>query len=894
MAKLSKDGTYVTVEKRDTLSQIALTYLGSASKYKQLAAINNISNPNLIYVGQKIMLTSSGSSSSSNSSSSNAATITHFGLQSDADNTLFATWSWGKQTQTASYKVQWTYDTGDGVWFVGNNSSITVDDDDPDSSRQSTYSIPKNAKRVRFKVKPISETYQKNKKETVHWSANWSKVKTHTVAEEPPGKPSTPTVVIENYKLTASLDNINLEATGIQFEVVKNNSATVFRTGKASIVTSHASYSCNVDAGGEYKVRCRAYRGGLYSEWSDYSANTETIPAASSGITTIRAGSETSVYLEWSKVTTAKSYDIEYSTKKKYFDSSDETIMKSGVENTHFEITGLESGNEYFFRVRAVNEKGESAWTAIKSVVIGKAPSAPTTWSSTTTAITGEELILYWVHNAEDGSSETYADLELYIDGMKETHTIQNSSDEDEKDKTSFYVIDTSSFIEGTTILWRVRTAGITKTYGDWSIQRTIDIYAPVTLELGLMDQAGNSIETLTGFPCKLHAIASPKTQIPIGYHVSVVSNEVYDTVDNMGNEITVNQGEEVYSKYFDIMSDLHVEFSASNIDLENNVSYTVQVTVSMNSGLTAENSLEFTVNWVDVEYLPNAEISLDPDTLTAYVRPYCEDSKLVKYQVNRSGRVYTVTTTAIDSAWGEVVPGAKTTTGELVYLGVTPEDVEIYFCEVEEKASFDEVLLSVYRREFDGSFTELAVDLDGAKSTTITDPHPALDYARYRIVAKAKDTGAISYYDPPGHPVGGTAVVIQWDEDWSTFDTTEESELEQPPWSGSMLKLPYNIDVSDDHKPDVVLAEYIGREHPVSYYGTQLGHSSTWNMEIDKSDKETLYALRRLSRWTGDVYVREPSGSGYWANITVSFSQKHKVLTIPITLSVKRVEGGA
>ena len=42
-----------------------------------------------------------------------------------------------------------------------------------------------------------------------------------------------------------------------------------------------------------------------------------------------------------------------------------------------------------------------------------------------------------------------------------------------------------------------------------------------------------------------------------------------------------------------------------------------------------------------------------------------------------------------------------------------------------------------------------------------------------------------------------------------------------------------------------------------------------------------------------GDCYVREPSGSGYWANVTVSFSQKHCELTIPVTLNLTRVEGG-
>ena len=114
-----------------------------------------------------------------------------------------------------------------------------------------------------------------------------------------------------------------------------------------------------------------------------------------------------------------------------------------------------------------------------------------------------------------------------------------------------------------------------------------------------------------------------------------------------------------------------------------------------------------------------------------------------------------------------------------------------------------------------------------------------------------------------------------------------------QPPWSGSLLRLPYNIDVSDNYNKDVSNIKYIGREHPVSYYGTHLGETSSWSTEIPKTDVETLYTIRRLAIWKGNAYVREPSGSGYWANISVSFSQKHLDLTIPVTFEITRVEGG-
>jgi hypothetical protein len=314
------------------------------------------------------------------------------------------------------------------------------------------------------------------------------------------------------------------------------------------------------------------------------------------------------------------------------------------------------------------------------------------------------------------------------------------------------------------------------------------------------------------------------------------VSNQNYDTVDDIGNTLHVSSGDEVYSQYFDIKDALSVEISANNANLENNVSYTLRCVVSMDSGLTAEASKEFVVAWADDVYEPNLAVIIDEDTMSASIRPFCED---------------------------------------------------------ENGVLFSDVTLAVYRREYDGSFVEIASDINNTGDTYVVDPHPALDYARYRVVARTKSTGAISYYDPPGHPVGCKEAVIQWEEQWTSYNTMNEDAMEQVSWSGSMLRLKYNIDVSDSSKADVALVEYIGRKHPVSYYGTQLGESSTWNMEIEKSDKETLYALRRLSKWAGDVYVREPSGSGYWANVTVSYNQKHRALTIPVTLTITRVEGG-
>ena len=814
--------TYV-VQKGDTLTRIAVMHNTTVS---ELVKLNDISNPNYIVVGQKLVISGEAVTPTKTTTAAKAV-IKAFGLQSNTDRTIYATWYWDRD-QTKDYSVRWYYDTGDGTWFVAQKTTV--------EERQSLYTAPENAIRVRFMVKPNSTTYKVRNRDVNYWNADWSTEAIYVFGEGDVPAPPVPSVTIDKFTLTAKLDNLqNIDADTIEFHVYKDNSHIV-SWGKAKIVTFHASYSCPVEAGGEYKVQCRAWRGEVSSTWSNYSENMTTIPSVPDGITTCRANTETSAYLEWAEVSTATSYDIEYTTEKTYFDTSDQVTSKTGIEYPRYEVTGLEKGDEYFFRVRAVNSKGTSGWTEIKSVVIGKTPAAPTTWSSTTTAIIGDPLTLYWVHNAEDESSQTFADLELYVDGVKETYTIENTANEEEKDKTSAYALDTKRFAEGAKILWRVRTAGITKEYGEWSTQRTIDIYAPPTFTINVTNSRGDRLETVESFPFYIEGAAGPNTQTPVGYHVAIVANDGYETVDDIGNTKLIKQGEVVYSKYYSTSEDLTLEMLPGSVDLENNIRYTVTGVVSMDSGLTATSSSDFVVAWQDETLTPNAEIGIDDDSYAAIIRPYCIDEN------------------------GELIEGVK---------------------------------LSVYRREFDGGFTKIATDLDNTSSTYITDPHPALDYARYRIVAISDTTGAVGYYDVPGYPVGGIAVVIQWDEKWTTFDSSNPDEPDQRSWSGSLIKLPYNIDVSDNHDPDVALIEYIGRAHPVGYYGTQVGETSTWNVEIEKGDEETLYALRRLAKWLGNVYVREPSGSGYWANISVSFSQKHCEMTIPVTFNITRVEGG-
>lgn len=985
MSRFVKDsnGYYYTVVKPgDTLSGIVYTYCKEFGKayngeptWRPIATLNKLKDANKIIDGNKIYLTGKGStidsSGSSKTESAYKVTIKNFGKLS-TENKLYVGWTVDTKKmptdQTDHFEVQWEYTIKEtGVGVTTDYSKVrrwTGKHGTPEGDWEDMYDIPANAEIIWFRVRPVAKERDvgDNKRE-LYWKGEWTSwngdgvYKPYDVSQSlPPSVPPTPKVQLDkpaNNTFTATVNDIVMtevsKPTHIEFQVIKNDSSQfgdltsvkIASTGSDTAKTYFASFkSKKLDPGAKYKVRCRAVRGSIKSEWTAYSSeDISTAPSSPAGFiaNTPKAKSHASddtmsVYLEWAPVTAADTYEIECVTNIDYFDSTDSEVKKLGpTDKTHFEAFSLVPPNTYYFRLRAVNGAGASGWSEIYSVTLGKAPDAPTTWSSTSTAAVDGPLNLYWVHNAKDGSSETWAVLELEVyqangtndDGSikydlkyQRSDEIPKSASFEEKDKTSVFDATAclkehipSIYANGVQLRWRVCTRGAINAMGEWSTVRIVDIHAAPTVTLAVQD-ASNTInttfDTIGSFPITITATTQPETQAPIGFYLSIVSNDAYETVDSFGNDKMVSTGEQIYSKYFDQGDDLKVVLSAGDVDLETDAHYTLKCTAAMNSGLTAETSMDFTVRWVDQFFAPNAAIQYDSRSVTTNIRPFCEEHTATFGGViyDEATDTYAVTGSTIEVVEGYPVFGKFTTTGEQVFLGSTEIEIDVdgnvtggedvYYCEIVTSTLVPGITLSVYRREFDGSYTELATGIDNTKNTYITDPHPALDLARYRIVATTNATGAVSYYDVPGHPINVSDIIIQWAEDWSSYDAVDGAQPADPAWSGSMLRLPYNVDVSDSYGVDVSLVAYAGRKRPVTYYGTQLGESSTWNTTIPKDDVETLYALRRLAIWTGDCYVREPSGTGYWANVGVSFSQKHGDVTIPVTLSIKRVEGGA
>lgn len=201
-------------------------------------------------------------------------------------------------------------------------------------------------------------------------------------------------------------------------------------------------------------------------------------------------------------------------------------------------------------------------------------------------------------------------------------------------------------------------------------------------------------------------------------------------------------------------------------------------------------------------------------------------------------------------------------------------------------------VTLAVYRKNDDGTFVKIDDNIPNNENLFITDPHPNLAGAEYRIVATDTVSGVMTYYDPPPIDMHCTDIILQWDEDYGNRPNNGDTR-DIIPNLGNIIRLPYNVDVSESANIDNEMVKYVGRKDPVSYYGTHTGYTANWNTEIPKYDKETIKMLRKLQVFPGDVYVREPNGTGYWAHVTVTFPINHCALTVSVSISVTRVEGG-
>ena len=760
--------------------------------------------------------------------------------EAGADKSLIATWDF-KESNVDSYQVVWQYHTGKNVWLDASDSNTT--------SKQSKYTYPDNASKVRFRVKAISKTHTVYGKESTYWNGDWSAWEIYDIQPvDEPEVPAIPTVEMDKLQMKIEVETNDKNTERIQFQIIYDDKHE-FKTMIAKPTYGVAKVTLTVSPGREYKVRARGAKtfGGSdpktniqgYSAWSDYSDNVATIPQKPNLTNNLKASSATSVTFSWDECIGAESYEVEYAEKYEYFDKSAETKTMTTNVNSVI-VTGLETGKKWYFRCRSKNTQGESDWSNIVNITIGKAPEPPTTWSNVTTVVRNEDVVLYWIHNSSDGSSQVEANIRFYVNGVQEPIVkVPNNRPDSEKDKTSSYIFPTNDCPDRTKIEWQVKTKGITEVYSNWSTKRSFMIYE-VPKIIHMSDSCPSE---MTSYPYRISFTLDDNTKYINSYEITIRSKESYECLNNDGTHKIIKAGDIVYQVYRSGIG-IPVEYILENIDctdftFQNGVTYEISTKVTMDTGLSDESIKETFVNIDALSYVPDVVMDYRHDDYTLSIKPECRD---------------------------------------------------------ENDRLVADLYLSIYRKTYDGKFIPIMENILNEDGYFVTDPHPSLKNAMYRITTQSKITGIRGFYDTVPLPINEPYIIIQWDEEVRTLSEEAGNPI-LGGWSGSILKLMYNIDIQESVEKDRTSVQYIGREDSVVYYGTYVGKRQTWSCCIPANDKDTeeiLYTLRRLQKWMGNVYARNHLGEGFWATVDVEFNTNHDDVTIPITLNLEKVDGGA
>ena len=423
------------------------------------------------------------------------------------------------------------------------------------------------------------------------------------------------------------------------------------------------------------------------------------------------------------------------------------------------------------------------------------------------------------------------------------------------EDKEYSYIFSTASYSAGAIIKWKMRTKGIFDAWSDWSIERQVRIYAVPTIAL---THIGNFPGIIDEFPIRLRCQCGPNSLVPLSYNLIIRANQNYVGTSNVGEKVTISKGEEVYNKFVSMYEfsddpyNFYINLYPKDVNLNNDIDYEIILQIAMDSGASAIDTIEVHTDFVEDGLLSlSLDYAVSPSTYSVLLKPV----------------IYDLSDLPEEDPGDDYVPPLA-----------------------------ENKIIDVYRRDFvSDEYILIEGDIENLGSTTIIDPHPSLKVTTYRIVSTDTETGNIKWNDTT-LTFGKTffpSIIIQWDEEVNVInDAYSVNGLYDAPISGNFLLLPFNIKTSESNDKDISHIEYIGRKRPVSYFGTQLGETASWTTEFDKTDDETIKMLRKLARWTDNVYVREPSGMGYWATVSVSFNNDYDSLVIPVTIEVTRVEG--
>ncbi len=401
----------VTTDSPITTTSHTITELTNGTEYEvQVRAVNAQGNGNPSEILTAIPVTIP--------SAPDAPTLTH------GNTKLTATWAAPDDdggSEIIRYELQYREVTDpEGIWLnVTTDSEITT----------TSHTITELTNGTEYEVQVRAVNAQGN--------SEWSGSATET-PDITPNAPAVPTLTVGNTQLTATwsapTDTGGSAITRYELQYRKGSSGawTLISSGIGTRTNHTITGLTNGDS---YEVQVRAVNAQGTSPWSSSaSATPATVPVAPADPTLTEGNAQLSA--AWSAPNNGGSAITRYELQYRKGSSGAWTLISSGIgTRTNHTITGLTNGDSYEVRVRAVNTRGDGAWSGSSIATPVAVPNTPTAltltvgntqlgvaWSAPTD--TGGSPITRYKLQYRKGSSGAWTPITSDIGSTRTNHTI--------------------------------------------------------------------------------------------------------------------------------------------------------------------------------------------------------------------------------------------------------------------------------------------------------------------------------------------------------------------------------------------------------------------------------------------------------------------------------------
>ena len=654
--------------------------------------------------------------------------------------------------------------------------------------------------------------------------------------------------------------------------------------------TSTTTITCTEDITGEsgYSLHTRNVSADGVTMTSDYDTYSTTMPVAPTLDSVTMTNVAGKVYLSWTNAwTEATGVIIAWTDDQDNWMSNDdpEEYEIKELASSWF-ITGLETGKDWYFRVRSVKEANDSEtlspWSNELPIDLSSAPAVPVLYLSDETITDDGMVTAYWAHVSTDGTGQVASNIvEATYSGGVWTYGNPVAATK-EAQHVDIYAED-QGWTNGTTKYLALQTRSGSGGMSDYSTPVKLVIAGKPTVAITANNLSAT--ETLTEyfigdgvtdtFNCAYNMTASPTVTVD-GTAATVVSyadGEVeLSAAPDDGDEVVITYTTAV-NKILDDMP-LTATITTTNAEtltvaIERAVTYPMlRPDGTMTDGAEGETVY---VDTIAAEASNSISIAVDDligrlddgawYNLIATVHDGYGQSaeKRIRFKVHWSHQSWEPTATFV-------------TESDTLIARITPIAAADY-------ASGD--TCDIYRMSADQP--ELIIS-GGQFGTEYVDPYPAFGPdSGYKIVT-----------------VTGTNDYITEDNSFAEYDTTDDPNSAYDQLNPGLLvidfdadriELEYNIGLGNSWAKDFQRTTYLGGKVVGDHNRTVTRDLSASSLLVRGDDPELAYRMRELARFAGLCHVRTPEGSSFVADVQVSEAQSYDTATIDYDLSIQKVD---